>query len=289
MRRLWQAPFSLGGRVRTCGLVCTVLIASGAMFVCANAAEDAPLDPSVLVEQLRGGQPGELRAAMNLLRRMGARAVEPLLAALEDEDPALRARAATLLGQIGDGRARVPLLMALVDEEPAVRTSAVLALARFRDREIVEAALYVLGDKDMAVRAAAAGALGELKDAAATEALIARLQDDEVAVQQAAAEALGKIGDWKAVPALSDALRGAPNASVRAAAARSIGHLLAFQAIGALVEATSDEAADVSRAAIAALRWMTELDISEPEQWQRWWERNRDRIEGNKRGGNKQP
>ena len=87
------------------------------------------------------------------------RAVEPLIAALKDENEYVRQAAAEVLGKIGDARAVEPLIAALKDES-------------------------------FSVRAAAARALGEIKDPRAVEPLIAALKDESFSVRRAAAEAL---------------------------------------------------------------------------------------------------
>ena len=125
--------------------------------------------------------------------RMGARAVEPLLAALGHTHPRARALAAAALGRIGDARALGLLLAALADEE-VVRASAAAALAYFSDRRATEALLASLRDPAPSVRAAAASALWRARDAGVRDALKTALQDPDVFVRQSAAYALKNPG-----------------------------------------------------------------------------------------------
>ena len=57
-----------------------------------------------------------------------ADAVAEQIAALKDEDWAIREEAAALLGQLRDPRAVVPLVMILGDQDRAVREAAINAL-----------------------------------------------------------------------------------------------------------------------------------------------------------------
>ena len=60
------------------------------------------------------------------------RAVEPLIAALEDEEWSVRRSAAEALGLIGDESAVALLIFALEDENASVRESAYRALEKIR-------------------------------------------------------------------------------------------------------------------------------------------------------------
>lgn len=72
------------------------------------------------------------KAACALGDMRAGRAVEPLLAALHDDNSDVRQAAAKALGDIGDGRAMEPLREALRDEYRGVRECASFALKRLQ-------------------------------------------------------------------------------------------------------------------------------------------------------------
>jgi HEAT repeat protein len=119
---------------------------------------------------------------------LGALAVEPLIAALKDENSDVRQAAAKALGKIGDPRAVEPLIAALSDESSDVRYAAAEALGKIKDPRAVEP--LIAAHQNWWVGAAAACALGEIKDPRAVEPLIAALKDEKWDVRAAAAEAL---------------------------------------------------------------------------------------------------
>jgi HEAT repeat protein len=66
------------------------------------------------LRQLRSKRPTvRAEAAERLGESKDQRAVEPLIAALEDADPLVRTKVALALGRLGDQRAVAPLLNAL--------------------------------------------------------------------------------------------------------------------------------------------------------------------------------
>jgi len=79
-----------------------------------------------LIKALRYKRDGVVRqTAAEVLGEIGdARAVEPLLAALRDEDSDVREAAAEALGKIGDARAAVPLRSALGEHSHGIMEAA---------------------------------------------------------------------------------------------------------------------------------------------------------------------
>jgi HEAT repeat protein len=158
------------------------------------------------------------------------------IAALRDEDWAIREEAAHLLGQLKDSRAVAPLVYLLRDEDRSVREAAVEALraigapavdalgacltesslavqeaasailATVADERVITPLLLALRSSDWIVRMHAAQALGRVKSADTVEALIPLLQDRVKAVREEAATALAAIGD-AAIPFLVNALK----------------------------------------------------------------------------------
>jgi HEAT repeat protein len=213
---------------------------------------------------------------------LGGVAVEPLIAALDDEVTDVRQAAARALGRLGDARAAEPLIAALTDRDSSVRGSAAQALGRLGDVKAVEPLIAALTDDDRTVPQAAAGALDKLGwqpdrtesgaaywitrhqwdqciqiGASAVTPLVATLQDKDESVRQAAAEVLGRIGE-PAVEPLIAALNN-PDSNVRHAAANALGQLGDARAVEPLMAALKDAIHLVRRSAARALH---ELDRS---------------------------
>lgn len=157
------------------------------------------------------------------------------IAALKDEDWAIREEAATALGTLKDPRAVVPLVSVLRDADRAVREAAIGALMAIGEpsvpalglclsdpqlgvQEAASAVLAVIADErvlapliaslknhDWIVRMHAAKALGRIKDPGSIESLIPLLQDKVKAVREETTAALAEIGDV-AIPSLLVAL-----------------------------------------------------------------------------------
>lgn len=99
--------------------------------------------------------------AITLLKDFGSGSVAPLIDALIDPDPNVRAAVAALLGDLSDGRAIEPLIAALRDADKEVRLEAVRALDKFDDARTIEPLKRALKDPSSDVQAAAASALGD--------------------------------------------------------------------------------------------------------------------------------
>ena len=204
---------------------------------------------------------------------LGALAVEPLSAALKDEEWDVRQAAARALGKIKDPRAVKPLIAALKDEKWDVRQAAAEALGEI-GAPAVEPLIAALKGENKDVRQAAAAMLGRLgwqpgRDetagwywmvkgdwhncvalgSPAVKPLIAALKDENSDVRKAAAEALGKIGDARAVEPLIAALKDRYS-DVRQAASEALGKIGA-PAVEPLIAALKDK--DVRASATEAL------------------------------------
>ncbi len=157
------------------------------------------------------------------------------IAALKDEDWAIREEAAIALGALKDPRAVTPLVSLLRDKDRAVREAAIGALtaigepsvpvlglclsdplalvqeaastvlASIADERVLAPLTASLRNRDWIVRMQAAKALGRIRDSRAVEPLIPLLQDPVKAVREETAAALAAIGD-AAVPSLLAAL-----------------------------------------------------------------------------------
>ena len=156
--------------------------------------------------------------AAKVLGKIGERAVEPLIKALEDEGEYVRRYAARALGEIGDARAVEPLNEALGDEDEYVRQYSAEALDKIGwvpetdgqrtaylistnwkllvewGESAVEPLIKALDNGGAYVRETAVKALGEIGDERAVEPLIGTLRDTNWNLRMVAAEALRKFG-----------------------------------------------------------------------------------------------
>ncbi len=238
-----------------------------------------------LIQSARRGGPGG-REAADHLRRLGTRAIKPLLEALADDEPSQRRVAVEILGYLGNDNAAGPLLAAAegdgdtdlrvqalaaagavapqalaprfqalaVGPERRLRGVATWGLARMGGRRAVGALRDLVGQGDPTVRAYAALGLGRAREHAAGPALEALLREDRsVHVQAAAAWALGQLGRPEHVPALVAALRGREGL-VAIAAAWALGRIGDPSAREALAHALFDESHAEQDAAARALR-----------------------------------
>jgi HEAT repeat protein len=135
----------------------------------------------------------------SLVHALGdARAVEPLLPLLRDEDWSVRRVAAETLGQLGDARAVEPLMGLLDDADSDVQRAAAQALEQLGEVE----ELGELGEADWGVGRVMRGVTGEVlrqpSDVDAVESLLTALRNESSSVRYAAAQALGQLGDARA-------------------------------------------------------------------------------------------
>jgi HEAT repeat protein len=132
------------------------------------------------------------------------------IAALKDEDWALREDAATLLGEFRDSRAVGPLVEALHDEDRAVRDAAAVALRKI-GQPAAPALIAALQDPNGNVQEIAVAVLKDLPDPCAIEPLIGCLANKNWIVRMHAAKGLGLAGGERAVapliPLLMDSVK----------------------------------------------------------------------------------
>lgn len=121
----------------------------------------------------------------------------------------VRALSADALGQIGNPAAAKQLLDALEkSDEPSVRSRIVTALGNFKDDSAIPTRLESLSreDKSYRARAAALQAIAKVKSANAFSTLSAAVSADspDGFLRDAALRAFGQLGDDKAIPLLEE-------------------------------------------------------------------------------------
>jgi HEAT repeat protein len=120
------------------------------------------------------------------------------IAALEDEDWAIREEAATMLGTFRDPRAVGPLVSMLRDRDRAVRDAAIGALLAIGESAVMPLGAC-LSDPELTVQELASSVLATIADARVLTQLMAALSSPDWIVRMHAAKALGRIRDPEAV------------------------------------------------------------------------------------------
>jgi HEAT repeat protein len=225
-----------------CWLIVTALAAAVLLSGCSR-------DPvKQTMAGLRRGTAAQRRSAAEELGTMrDARAVEPLIAALQDPDDSVADAAAVALGRIADPRAIRPLAAAL--KKPATRWSAADALVGL-GAPALETVIAALSNPDVEISKALLPHLKQhnVKDPRLVEPLLRQLRSSDWFVRHSAAESLGRIGDLRAVEPLAGALRD-DNRIVREEVARVLGEMGDLRAVDALLMALRDlNTAEAARA-----------------------------------------
>lgn len=148
--------------------------------------------------------PWEVRKA---LVQIGRPAVEPLTESARAVYPQERKAAIEILGQIRDERSVDPLIAALQDEDASVRCTAAWYLGNAGGERVIGPLIAALDDKDILTRCAAVRSLAFLKRSEAVTPLIAMLQNQDADVVWKVAGALGQIGDSRAIPHLEQLVK----------------------------------------------------------------------------------
>jgi HEAT repeat protein len=236
-----------------------------------------------LIEAFHSHRESDRDRAARVLWRIGAPAVEPLLAVLQERSatPEMRTASASALGMIGDPRAIKGLALLLRDERyfvrqraaqalgrigepavdlllemsssstPATREAAVEALGSTASKRAVDRVIESLSDSNSNVRSAAVRALGESSSESAVPHLMALLRDESSALRGQAAASLAKLGAV-ALPSLISALKDS-KPSVRQLAAEALGDIGSRDAVAPLIELVTTDQSGARPEAIEAL------------------------------------
>lgn len=293
-------------------LLMTAFVCGGCMSVKINRAAELG-DVGFLIETLKNGKASHIADAKLALIDVGSPAVEPLIAVVKDSSVGWfsRGHAARALGRIGDSRAVEPLIAALTDENSSVRRHAASALGHIGDTVAVEPLISALEDADSNVRLSAVTALGSIGDARAVDPLIFGLKDKKYYVRRNAAIALGEIGNPRAVKPLISALTMKDESmQVRTYVAEALGKIGDARAVQSLIttmktakrqldNAVAKHGSQYGRdpvvtgkiiniwgstgnlvnAARAGLSHITGEDLGDDaEIWQKWWDKNKGHI-----------
>jgi len=183
------------------------------------------------------------------------------IAALKDEDWAIREEAAVLLGRLKDPRAVSPLISILRDSDRSVREAAVGALTSIGSPSV--AALgSCLTDPDLSVQEAASAVLASIADSSVRDKLLEALRSQNWIVRMHAATALGRIQDPGSISSLVPLLQDKVKA-VREEASSTLA-AIGNSAIPALVESLAHQDWLVRLHAVEALGKTTSSDAVAP-------------------------
>ncbi|MFZ0962033.1 MAG: HEAT repeat domain-containing protein [Terriglobia bacterium] len=180
---------------------------SASLLVCFCALSVVPAGAqtdrvSRLIVQMKGKDFAKQKEAVQALIKIGAPAVEPLIAALTDSRDYVRENAMDALAGIKDPRAIEPLI-ALFPVSGNVQSEVRGTLTKF-GAPTREPLIAAMKSSDARIRDGAADTLGSLADPRSIDALADALMDPDVFVSQDAARALAEIKDPRVVePALA--------------------------------------------------------------------------------------
>src|SRR5688500_14615311 len=183
------------------------------------------------------------------------------IAALKDDDWAVREDAAKALGLLKDSRAVVPLISLLRDSDRAVRQSAIHALIAIGQSSVPALSDY-LGDGSLQVQEAVSEVLAAVGDVRAFAPLVTALISGDWIVRMHAAKALGRIADPRAVDSLIPLLQDTVKA-VREEAAGALAEI-GTASIPSLVQALSHQEWLVRLHAVEALGKLKSGEALEP-------------------------
>jgi HEAT repeat protein len=202
----------------------------------------------------RFGAVGRARA-ISILGQLGDPAsLDLLVQHLADRDPEVRAVSARALGQLHDPQAVAPMLNALTAHRALPASTVAMWLLQIGPAAATPLR-QALDDPDPLVRGLAAELLGHLGSLEATDALIEALTDDDSNVRARAARSLGRIGSPRAVAPLMDLLddHRVARIELRRSAVAALADIADPKSAPMLVMAMGDEDHVVAKSAAAAL------------------------------------
>jgi len=215
-----------------------------------------------LLHRAGSPDPEEAARAQAELKKLGERAVKPLLDALGDSRGSQQETATTLLTYIGNPSAAPALLAyATSDADPRLRARAMLAVGALRDPKLAPKLAAVAAPSGRAgsaesdpVLLAAAFGLARLEAREARPALVALAESAAPGPRALGVIGLALLGDRRAEPTIARVLASAEAGPLpRAAAAFAVGELGLRQHASLLGELSESPDPTLSSAALVAL------------------------------------
>ncbi|MCE5197994.1 MAG: HEAT repeat domain-containing protein [Armatimonadota bacterium] len=140
------------------------------------------------------------------LAAYGSDGVSLMIPKLKDSQPSVRLAAARYFQKVRDARAVDPLVSALGDENKSVVESVIGALIEQHDAKGIAATAAMLKDKDLKVRRVAAYAAAISPNPEIADALGAMLKDPDRRIRECAGLALSQLGDKRGADAMMHVL-----------------------------------------------------------------------------------
>lgn len=212
-------------------------------------------------------------ASRALGRTKDPRAIEALINAADLEPSSIVADALICMGEA----AIYPLLKALKDKRPSVRAVAVYALCVLNtdDVRVVPALLSAMEDEDIQVRQFLSEKIDQkVENPDIFEKLLVKSKDErQVKIRENYVCALGKSEDEHARIMLTEILKNDSAATVRVKACHALGNTKSVDTVPDLIMALSDSDARVHEAAASTLTKMTKKNLgADVNAWILWWE-----------------
>lgn len=205
-----------------------------------------------LVEALGEEEKQRRVYAAQALKRIGFKAVDPLVNALKTGEVTQRRFAAAVLGGIHSYRVVEPLMNTLKDKDQTVRQEAAYALCRlvsisprvFPHSASIEPLIEALRSDDPLLRRYSAEIVGSTRDHRAVASLLEAIDDEDSVVRRCVIMALGRIGDSQALAPIIKALDDS-DWEIRNCATKALGEIGDVTAIEHLIKRFSDANSNV--------------------------------------------
>ena len=176
-----------------------------------------------LLPCLSGSSPTMLNAAIEILRKIGLRAMDLILPLLENRDHDIRKFACDIVGSLKYADALYDLIDLLTDPHINVAIAAGEALGNIGSAEAVPMLIRSLHHPDTWMQCIAAEALGKIGDKRALEPFLMMSVSEDPIVLYAVIKALGNFDDPRVLPYIIDLLHSHP--MFASSAAQAIDHL----------------------------------------------------------------
>ena len=180
-------------------------------------------DKSTPIERAKSLAQGSVRArAAEILGDIGDKSYIPLLKEMtKDDDGRLVDKSLISLAKLGDRSGVGVFISGLDSSEPSIRVQACKALGEVREEIVVQKLKRLLKYWNKDVRAEACIALGKINDKESTKDISDLLNDKDAGVRMAVYESLSIIGDKEFIPQIKEGLKDA-NGLVRLSACESL-------------------------------------------------------------------